>query len=80
MINRILTICAAVMASAAGASLAHAQQGYPVPPGSVYSTAPGAYPPGGYVVDERRGPGGPDFAARESGRFEDNSTSRTCLL
>ncbi len=32
MINRILTICAAVAAGMAGASFAHAQQGYPVPP------------------------------------------------
>ena len=60
MIKRILTIGAAVAAAAAGTSLAQAQQGYPVPPGSVYSTAPG-YPPGGYVVDERRRPGAPDF-------------------
>ena len=40
MINRILTICAAAALGAAGTSLAHAQQGYPVPPGSVYSAAP----------------------------------------
>ena len=59
MINRILTICAAVAAGAAGTSLVHAQQSYPVPPGAVYSPAPGAYPPGGYAVDERRGPGAP---------------------
>src|SRR5947207_7496402 len=60
MIKRILTIGAAVAAAAAGTSLAQAQQGYPVPPGSVYSAAP-TYPPGGYVVDERRQPGSPDF-------------------
>jgi hypothetical protein len=60
MIKRILTIGAAMAAAAVGTSLAQAQQGYPVPPGSVYSTAPG-YPPGGYVVDERRRPGAPDF-------------------
>jgi lipoprotein-anchoring transpeptidase ErfK/SrfK len=68
MIKRILTIGAAVAAAAAGTSLATslatspalAQQSYPVPPGSVYSAAPG-YPPGGYVVDERRRPGAPDF-------------------
>src|SRR6266481_3881888 len=64
MINRILTICAAVAACAAGTSLAQAQQSYPVPPGSVYSTAPGPYPPGGYVVDERRGPGAPVYSDR----------------
>jgi lipoprotein-anchoring transpeptidase ErfK/SrfK len=61
MINRILTICAAVAAGAAGTSLAFAQQGYPVPPGSVYSAAPGSYPPPRYVVDDRHGPGVPDF-------------------
>ena len=63
MINRILTICAALAAASAGTSLAHAQQGYPVPPGPVYSTAPGPYVPGGYVTDERRAPGQPDFDA-----------------
>ncbi|MGB8400660.1 MAG: L,D-transpeptidase, partial [Bradyrhizobium sp.] len=62
MINRILMICAAVAAGAAGTSFAHAQQqAYPAPPGPVYSTVPGPYAPGGYAVDERRGPGAPDF-------------------
>ena len=61
MINRILTIGAAVAAAVAGISLAQAQQGYP-PPGAVYSAQP-PYPPGGYVVDERRRPGVPDFDA-----------------
>src|SRR5436190_23938309 len=41
MTKRILTICAAVStvvaAGAAGTPLASAQQGYPVPPGAVYS-------------------------------------------
>jgi len=64
MIKKILTIGAAVAAAAAGTSLATslalAQQSYPVPPGSVYSAAPG-YPPGGYVVDERRQPGAANF-------------------
>src|SRR5437868_6639207 len=64
MFKRILMIGAAVAAAAAGTSLAtslaQAQQSYPVPPGSVYSAAPG-YPPGGYVVDERRQPGAPNF-------------------
>ena len=63
MINRILTICAAIAAGMAGTSLAHAQQGYPAAPGQVYSTAPGPYVPGGYATDERRGPGEPDFDA-----------------
>jgi lipoprotein-anchoring transpeptidase ErfK/SrfK len=60
MIKIILTIGAALVAAAAGTSLVQAQQSYPVPPGSVYSNAPG-YPPGGYVVDERRRLGAPDF-------------------
>src|SRR3954464_6319390 len=79
MINRILTICAAAAACAAGTSLAQAQQSYPVPPGAVYSTAPGAYPPGGYVVDERRGPGAPDFDALEDDEAP-NAQSSTALL
>jgi lipoprotein-anchoring transpeptidase ErfK/SrfK len=58
MINRILTICAAAAFGAAGGSIAHAQQGYPIPPGSVYS-APNPSPPTGYVVDDGRGI--PDF-------------------
>ena len=62
MINRILTICAAIAAGLAGTSLAHAQQGYPAQ-GQVYSTAPGPYVPGGYATDERRRPGEPDFDA-----------------
>ena len=68
MIKRILTICAAVALGAAGTSLAHAQQGYPVPPGSVYSDAPGPYPPGGYAVDERR----PDTAAPDFDALDDD--------
>src|SRR4051812_11510847 len=62
MIKRILTICAAVAASSAVTSLALAQN-YPRPAGPVYSTSPAPYPPGGYAVDERRGPGAPDFDA-----------------
>src|SRR6266550_4357560 len=62
MINRILTICAAIAAGLAGTLLAHAQQGYPSQ-GQVYSTAPGPYVPGGYATEERRGPGEPDFDA-----------------
>jgi lipoprotein-anchoring transpeptidase ErfK/SrfK len=69
MIKRILTIGAALSASlaagAAGTTLALAQQGYPVPPGAVYSPAPPPYPPGGYPADYRRGPGAPDFDALE---------------
>jgi lipoprotein-anchoring transpeptidase ErfK/SrfK len=73
MSKRILTICAALMAGAAGTSLALAQ-GYPVsPPGSVYSTAPQPYPPGGYPADYRRGV--PDFDSLE----DDEAPSATAL-
>ena len=54
MIKRILTICAAVSAGAAGISLAQAQQVYPAPQGSVYSQNPPPYQ-GGYPADYRRG-------------------------
>ena len=78
MINRLLTIFVAAAACAAGASLAQAQQGYPVPPVSVYSASPGPYVPGGYVVDERRGPGAPDFDALEDDEAP-NAQSSTAL-
>ena len=73
MIKRILTVCAAVTAGVAGVSLAQAQQGYPVAPGNVYSSAPSSYPSnapyqtGGYPPEYRRGApppqqqGGQDF-------------------
>lgn len=87
MIKRILTICAAVTAGAAGSSLALAQaqaQGYSQPQGSVYqgsvysnAPAPG-YPPGGYMVDERRAPGAPDFDALEDDEAP-NAQSSTAL-
>jgi lipoprotein-anchoring transpeptidase ErfK/SrfK len=56
MINRILTICAAVALGAAGTSLTQAQQAYPPGPGPVYSAPQGSYPPPppGYVRDDRR--------------------------
>src|SRR5580658_8797751 len=72
MIKRILTICAAICAalaaSAAGTSLALAQQGYPA-----YSTAPEPYPPSDY----RRGSGRPDFDGLddEDGPNAQNSTA-----
>src|SRR6476661_2747901 len=78
MINRILTICAAVAAGMAGASFAHAQQGYPTAPGPTYSAAPGQYVPGGYVVDERRGPGAADFDALDDDEAP-NAQSSTAL-
>src|SRR5258705_8731902 len=79
MIKRILTASAVVAAAAAGTSLAHAQQGYPVPPGSVYSAAPEPYPPGGYIMDERRQPGGaPDFDSLEDDEAP-NAQSSTVL-
>ena len=77
MIKQILTICAAVAAVAAGTSVASAQ-GYPsVPPGTVYSTAPQPYPPGGYPADYRR-PGAPDFDALEDDEAP-NAQSSTAL-
>jgi lipoprotein-anchoring transpeptidase ErfK/SrfK len=77
MIKHILTICAAVTAGAAGTSLALAQ-GYPAAPGSVYSTAPAPYPPGGYPADYRRGPGAPDFDALDDDEAP-NAQSSTAL-
>src|SRR5664280_807634 len=77
MIKRILTICAAVAAGAAGTSLALAQ-GNPVPPAAVYSTAPQPYPPGGYPADYRRAPGAPDFDALEDDEAT-NAQSSTAL-
>src|SRR6266851_717010 len=77
MIKRILTICAAVTAGAAGTSLALAQ-GYPVPPGAVYSTAPQPYLPGGYPADYRRAPRVPDFDPLEDDEAP-NAQSSTAL-
>src|SRR5260370_9680913 len=77
MIKRILTICAAVTAGAAGTSLALAQ-GYPVHPGAVYSTAPQPYLPGGYPADYRRAPGVPDFDPLEDDEAP-NAQSSTAL-
>src|ERR1700730_9854930 len=77
MSNHILTSCAAVTAGAAGTSLALAQ-GYPVPPGAVYSTAPQPYPPGGSPADYRRAPGAPDFDGLEDDEAP-NAQSSTAL-
>ncbi len=80
MSKSILTICAALMAGAAGTSLALAQ-GYPVsPPGAVYAPAPQPYPPGGYPADYRRGPGpgAPDFDSLEDDEAP-NAQSSTAL-
>jgi lipoprotein-anchoring transpeptidase ErfK/SrfK len=66
MITRILTICAAMAATAAGTSLTLAQQGYPqgYPSGGPYSSAPAPYP-----ADYNRRPGAmdamPDFDSLE---------------
>jgi len=73
MIKSILMASAAVAVAAAGTSLAQAQQ-YPQPPGSVYSAAP-PYPPGGYIVDDRRRPA-PDFDDLED---DDTPQSATAL-
>jgi lipoprotein-anchoring transpeptidase ErfK/SrfK len=61
MNKRILTICAAAAAVAAG-TLPASAQGFPVPPGAVHSTAPQPYLPGGYpTTDYRRAPNEWDF-------------------
>ncbi len=78
MIKRILTICAAVAAGAAGTSLALAAGLSGSPPGAVYSTAPQPYPPGGYPADYRRGPGTPDFDALDDDEAP-NAQSSTAL-
>jgi lipoprotein-anchoring transpeptidase ErfK/SrfK len=75
MIKHLLTACALAAAGAAGTSLAHAQQGYPVPPGAVYSPAPQPYVPGGYPPNYRRGPGAPDFDALEDDEAPQNSAA-----
>jgi lipoprotein-anchoring transpeptidase ErfK/SrfK len=75
MIKHMLTVCTVVTAVMAGASLGHAQQGYPLPPGAVYSPAPQPYPPGGYPADYRRGPGAPDFDALEDDDAAQNSAA-----
>src|SRR3954447_1740292 len=80
MIKRILMACAVVAAAAAaGTSLAHAQQGYPISPGSGYSATPAPYPPGGYIIDDRRQPpGAPDFDELEDDEAP-NAQSSTAL-
>jgi lipoprotein-anchoring transpeptidase ErfK/SrfK len=78
MMNKsILTVCAALAASAAGASLALAQS-YPAPPGPIYSTAPPPYPSGGYPADYRRGRVAPDFDSLEDDDAP-NAMSSTAL-
>ncbi|HEY3792871.1 MAG TPA: L,D-transpeptidase family protein [Bradyrhizobium sp.] len=77
MIRRIVTICAAMTAGAAWASLAQAQSGYPaqsypVSPGASYSSP---YPPGA-PADYRRAPGAPDF---DSLQDEDEPQGSTAL-
>ena len=61
MIKRILMICVAVTAGAAGTALAQAQQGYPVLLASVYPAGQPPYPPGGYPADYRRASGRAGF-------------------
>jgi lipoprotein-anchoring transpeptidase ErfK/SrfK len=78
MIKRILMASAVVAAAAAEISLAHAQQGYPISPGPAYSTTPAPYPPGGYITDDRRQPGTPDFDALEDDEAP-NAQSSTAL-
>jgi lipoprotein-anchoring transpeptidase ErfK/SrfK len=67
-----------VAAGAAGTSLVCAQGYPPAPAGSVYSTAPPPYPPGGYPADYRRPPGAPDFDALDDDDAP-NAQSSTAL-
>jgi lipoprotein-anchoring transpeptidase ErfK/SrfK len=87
MIKRILTLCTAVAAGAAGISLAQAQQGYPVAPGNVYSSAPSSYPSnspyqgGSYSSDYRRGvpgtavPGGQVPGGQDFDQLDDDDAA-----
>ncbi len=82
MIKRILTICAALAAGAAGTSLGVSfalAQGYSQPSGPLYSASPAPYPPGGYIVDERRAPGAPDFDALDDEDEAPNAPGSTAL-
>ena len=82
MIKRILMICAALAAGAVGTSFGLSlalAQGYSQPPGPLYSASPAPYPPGGYVVDERRRPGMPDFDALDDDDDATNAQSSTAL-
>ena len=82
MIKRILTICAALAAGAAGTSLGVSlalAQGYSQPSGPLYSASPAPYPPGGYIVDERRAPGSPDFDALDDDGDASNAPGSTAL-
>ena len=54
-------------------------QGYSQPPGPLYSASPAPYPPGGYIVDERRRPGAPDFDALDDDDDAPNAQSSTAL-
>jgi lipoprotein-anchoring transpeptidase ErfK/SrfK len=76
MIKRILTICAAMGAGAAS-TLALAQ-GYPVPPASVYSTAPLPYPSGS-SSDYRRAPTELDADLLEDDEALPNARGSTAL-
>ena len=68
MIKRILTVFAAIVAGAAGTSLASAQ-GYPPPPSPIYSTPPFANP------DEDDRPSGAD-AVPDFDPVDDQSAQR----
>jgi lipoprotein-anchoring transpeptidase ErfK/SrfK len=87
MIKRILTVSTTVAAVAAGISLAQAQQGYPVAPGNVYSSAPSSYPSnspyqdGGYPSEYRRGapgtsgPGTPGAGGQDFDQLDDDDAA-----
>jgi lipoprotein-anchoring transpeptidase ErfK/SrfK len=70
MIKRILTICIAATAGAAGVSLAQAQS-YPPPPGAVYSPNPQS----GYPADYRGGSRAPNFDSLQDDDASDGEGS-----
>ena len=74
MINRLLTICAAVTVGAVAMPFARAQQAYPVPPGPVYSSSyPTAYGP---VGDRGTPQGAPNFDALDNGQAQASAPQR----
>ena len=80
-INRILTIFAAVVAFC-GRNLASSRHSKAIryPPGLGLFGGSGPYMPGGYVVDERRGPGAPDFDALDDDEAPNAQVRPRCRL
>ncbi|MGH6778300.1 MAG: L,D-transpeptidase family protein [Bradyrhizobium sp.] len=78
MINRLLTICAAVTVGAVAMPFARAQQTYPVPSGPIYSSTESSYPTAyGPVGDRAVTQGAPDFDAVANGQTSASQRSPT---